>query len=81
MIDINYLIHVLNKNGNKLERVQKFKPYEPLTEDIKIRTRDMNAKYVYDKTCSEKTYKYRYFEKYATSIIKSATGTGKKQPQ
>ena len=54
MIDINYLINVLNKNGNKLDRIHKFKPYEPLTENIKIRTRDMNSKYVYEKNMFRK---------------------------
>ena len=68
---------MLNKNGNKLERLQKIKPYEPLTEDIKIRTRDMNAKYVYDKACTEKTYKYKYFENTQLALLKAQLAQGR----
>ena len=46
-IDINFLIHVLNKNGNNLERIHKYKPYTPITKDItNIKRSSFNSKYV-----------------------------------
>ena len=37
----------------------------------------MNEKFVYDESCKNSQYKYKYFRDYDTSIIKSITGTGK----
>jgi hypothetical protein len=70
LIDINYLIHILNKTrGDKLPFVQKYKPYVPISNNFK-----------YDK----KTYDNKWFnitddefQKHSTIIGHSCTGTGK----
>ena len=76
-IDINYLIKQLKKEGHNLQLVKKYKPYEPLTKNIKCKRVEMNEPFVYDKACENKQYTYKMFTKYDTSIIKSITGTGK----
>ena len=71
-IDINYLIWVLNKNGTKLEYVNRFKPYTPITRDISdIKQINFNKPFV------SEGLDYNTFEHYEAIIIKSCTGTGK----
>ena len=71
-IDINFLAKLTDH-----EEIPRFKIYEALTTQPNIRNVDFNQKYVYDKECKHKQFKYRYYKNYSTIILKSTTGTGK----
>ena len=80
IIDINYVVHILRNDGllerrercRKIEYVQKYKIYEPLTVDnFYCKKIDDSKQYVSD------IWHYQDFEEFDTIIIKSCTGTGK----
>ena len=86
LIDINYLIHVLNKelNENQYKKIPKCKVYEPLTSQKNICNIDQPyikiAKYENDTEEQLKLYNKdieQHFFNDHTMIIESCTGTGK----
>ena len=77
MIDINYLVHSLNTDGNELPIVQKFAIYDPMTKSYNYRQVIMNNKYLYSPDYDGLQFDYDKFLNKDTIIIKSCTGTGK----
>lgn len=81
IIDINYIITEINKTNqkkDKLEFIQKYKPFTPITCNISnIKKYDMNHKYLYDEQNKQGSFNYDLFKAHDTIIIKSCTGTGK----
>jgi len=78
VLDINYLIWELNKQGHDMEYIRRYKPYIPLTRNISgMKKITFNHPFVYDRSNKTNTYNYHHFEDHSTSIIKSCTGTGK----
>ena len=72
IIDINYLVWVLRKKGEHIEFVKRYKPYEPITKDVKGITRvEFDSKYISD------GFTYEHFQKYNTFVVQGCTGTGK----
>ena len=70
LIDINYLIHILNKDQNeKLPFVQKYKAYKPISNKLTYDKRTYNNKWF--------NINDNEFNKYSTIIGHSCTGTGK----
>ena len=71
-ININYLIHLLNDNNEtKLDLIQFYKPYEPLTQNIEFEQLEFNNRYV------SNGFTYEHLINNNTIIIKSCTGSGK----
>ncbi len=71
-IGINYLVWMLRKAGDKLEFVNRYKPYTPITKDISnIKQHEFNKPYV------SQGLSYKTVNDYDTIIIKGCTGTGK----
>ena len=80
VLDINYLIWELNKQGHDMEYIRRYKPYIPLTRNISgMKKITFNQPFVYDRSNKTNTYNYHHVEDHSTSIIKSCTGTGKPQ--
>jgi hypothetical protein len=78
MIDINYLIYLLNKDKKNMNYVTKIKNYCPLmyykyitNKDYDFKKIDIDNKYLSDKIS------YNQMMSYDTIIIKSDPGTGK----
>ena len=78
LIDVNYIIHILNNEGHKLKTIIKYIPYIALKTDITCEMKTINTKYTYDKNnFSKEQFIYDDFNDNETIIIKSCTGTGK----
>ena len=65
-ININYLATI-----TKSELIESYKPYEPITKAIALKTNTFNNQYV------SNGWNYNNFKNEQTTIIKSCTGTGK----
>jgi hypothetical protein len=71
-IDINYLVYIVNTNSqNKIPYFETYKPFSPLSYNIKYDSVIGDAKYV------SELFTYEHFQKYDTIIIQSNPGTGK----
>lgn len=72
VIDINYLIHIINfldKNSKPLELFQKYKPFENNLNIKNIKTLNLHKEHL--------EFDNNYFDNYNTFILESAPGTGK----
>jgi hypothetical protein len=72
LIDINYLIHIINnldKNSKPIELIQRYKPFENILCLDKIKTLNINAEKL--------EIDNELFDNYDTIIFESAPGTGK----
>jgi hypothetical protein len=72
LIDVNYLIRILNDSGSKYNYIERYKKIEHITNDIKIKTVNFNNMHINDNY-----FTFDHFKNYDTHIIKSTTGTGK----
>ena len=72
ILDINYLVWLLRKAGSNREYVAKWKPYQPITQDLAgVKQISFNEPYV------SQGLNYETFAAHDTIVIKSCTGTGK----
>lgn len=72
VIDINYLIHIINnldKTSKPIELVQKYKPFENILSIKEIKTLNINSENL--------KIDDKLFDNYDTIIFESAPGTGK----
>jgi len=77
ILDINYLIFVLNKKNFNYKYIEKYKLYEPITVPLPLNHIVMNNKYLFIDGYDKEQLNYDIFHKHDTIIIKSSTGTGK----
>ena len=72
ILDINYLVWVLNQKGGNVEQIPKHKIYDPIIElPGGWKQQTGNKRYV------SELLDYRTFSKHDTIVIESCTGTGK----
>ena len=72
IIDINYLIHIINnldKNTKPIELIQKYKPFNNELNISNVKTLNLHKKHL--------EFDNNYFDNYDTIILESAPGTGK----
>ena len=72
VIDINYLIHIINnldKNTKPIELIQKYKPFNNELNISNVKTLNLHKKHL--------EFDNNYFDNYDTIILESAPGTGK----
>jgi len=78
LININYLVALLNNTGFNYKLFESYKKYEPLTNKIKCKTKIINSRFVYDAAYNNNDcFSYDDFKNNKTIINMSDTSTGK----
>ena len=77
IINVNYLVNILNNLGHKLPLVRFYKTFKKFSKKHNIRTINYHQNFVYDENTSEEQFTYDYFKNNETIILESGTGTGK----
>jgi len=76
-ININYIINILNNDGNKISLFECYKIYKPLINNIKCKVKTINNRYILDITENNNNFTYNDFINNETLIISSDTSTAK----
>jgi len=76
IIDVNYLITILNNKGYNLKNIQFYKKFRELIAPT-FKTITYHNKYVFDEQFEGDQLTYDHFKTYDTILLKACTGTGK----